>query len=49
MNYNNSKLIEIALQHGYKTAKDFALFIKTYNPKIIKTIDGKETLSLSQI
>lgn len=46
---NNRKIIDIAIQHGYKTAKDFALFLKKYNPKIETTSSGKEIVQLSLI
>lgn len=46
---NNSKIIDLAIKHGYKTAKDFALFLRKYNPKIEKTATGREVIRLSLI
>jgi len=46
---NNSKIIDLAIQHGYKTAKDFALFLRKYNPRIEKTANGREIVRLSLI
>ena len=41
---NNSKLMEIAIAYGCKTAKDFAMFIHKYNPSLEKTSTGKTIL-----
>jgi len=48
MRYNNNrKIIDLAIRYGYKTAKDFALFLKIYNPKIEITPSGREIIQLS--
>jgi hypothetical protein len=44
---NNSKLIEVALEYGCKTAKDFAAFIKKYNPNVETTSTGRNIVQLS--
>ena len=35
-NYNNKKMIDIAIMSGCKTIKDFAFFLKEYTSKIEK-------------
>ena len=47
MNYKNRKIIEIAQEFGYTTAKEFATFLKLYNPQIKVTESGKELMYLS--
>ena len=43
MNYKNKKILEIAQKHGYKTAKDFARFIKKYK-EILEIHDHRRQL-----
>jgi len=47
MNYNNNKIIDIAIRYGCKTAKDFATFLKRYNPQIKRNKEGREVVQLS--
>ena len=47
MNYKNRKIMEIAQQYGYTTAKEFANFLKRYNPQIKVNSSGKELMYLS--
>ena len=47
MNYKHRKIIEVAQQFGYLTAKEFANFLKVYNPKIKTNHNGKELVYLS--
>jgi len=47
VNYKNNKIIYLAIEYGCKTAKDFATFLKRYNPKIITNQDGLETIHFS--
>ena len=49
MNYKNRKIIEIAQQLGYTTAKDFANFLKIYKLSISTHKSGKKLISLSLI
>ena len=39
--------MDIAQQYGYTTAKEFANFLRTYNPKIKTNENGKELIYLS--
>lgn len=47
MNYKDSKIIALAQSFGYTTAKEFANFLKKYNPSIETNANGKEFISLS--
>jgi len=41
---NNSKLMDIAIAYGCKTAKDFAIFMRKYNPSLERTSTGRTIL-----
>ena len=47
MNYKDRKIIEIAQSFGYLTAKEFANFLKRYNPEIKTQANGKKLIYLS--
>ncbi len=47
MNYKDRKIIEIAQSFGYLTAKEFANFLKSHNPKIKISNNGRELIYLS--
>jgi len=47
MNYKNRKIIEIAQQLGYTTAKEFANFLKIYKPSVSIHESGQKFISLS--
>ena len=47
MNYKNRKIIDIAQEFGYTTAKEFANFLKIYNPKIKTNENGEKLIYLS--
>ena len=47
MNYKNRKIMEIAQQYGYTTAKEFANFLRKYNPQIKTKENGKRLIYLS--
>ena len=47
MNYKNRKIIDIAQEFGYTTAKEFANFLKIYNPQIKINKNGKKLIYLS--
>jgi hypothetical protein len=49
MNYKNRKIIEIAQQLGYTTAKEFATFLKIYKPSISTNESGRKFISFSLI
>ncbi len=49
MNYKHRKIIEIAQQFGYTTAKEFAKFLKLYNPQIKINTKGREFIYLPLI
>jgi len=49
MNYKNRKIMEIAQQLGYTTAKEFAKFLKRYKPTISTNETGREFISLALI
>ena len=47
MNYKDRKIIEVAQSFGYLTAKEFANFLKIYNPQIKVNSRGRELMYLS--
>jgi len=47
MNYKNRKIIEVAQQLGYTTAKEFANFLKIYEPRIATNQSGRKFISFS--
>lgn len=47
MNYKNRKIMDIAQQFGYTTVREFANFLKIYNPQIKINSNGKELMYLS--
>ena len=47
MNYKNRKVIEIAQKLGYRTAKEFASFLKIYKPSVSTNDSGQKFISLS--
>jgi len=47
MNYKNRKIIEIAQQLGYTTAKEFANFLKVYKLNTSTNESGKTLISLA--
>ena len=47
MNYKNRKIIDVAQQFGYSTAKEFAEFLRLYNPQIKVNENGKELMYIS--
>jgi len=49
MNYKNRKIIEVAQQFGYTTAKEFAIFLKLYRPTISTNETGREFISLALV
>jgi len=49
MNYKNRKIIEVAQQFGYTTAKELANFLKYYKPTISTNETGREFVSLALI
>ena len=49
MNYKNRKIIEIAQQLGYTTAKEFANFLKLYRPTISTNETGRKFISLAVV
>jgi len=49
MNYKNRKIIEVAQQFGYSTAKEFADFLKRYKPTMSTNETGREFVSLALI
>ena len=44
---SNSQMIDIAIQNGCKTIKDFADFLKIHNPKLETIKSEKEIVQLS--
>ncbi len=49
MNYKNRKIIDLAQNLGYITAKDLADFLRKYKPSLDTNKSGKEFISLSLI
>jgi len=49
VNYKNRKIIEIAQEFGYTTAKEFATFLKLYKPTISTNESGRKFISLALI
>jgi hypothetical protein len=49
MNYKNRKIIEVAQKFGYTTAKEFANFLKIYNPSIETNESGKKFIYLALV
>jgi len=49
MNYKNRKIIEVAQQFGYTTAREFAIFLKRYRPTISTNETGREFISLALV
>ena len=47
MRHSQSRIVKAAIEYGCKTAKDFAHFIKTYNPEVEINKGGKEIVYLS--
>jgi len=47
MNYKNRKIMEVAQQFGYITVRDFANFLRIYNPSIQRNESGREFMYLS--
>ncbi len=44
---SNIQMIDIAIQNGCKTIKDFADFLKVHNPKLESIKPEKEIIQLS--
>jgi len=49
VNYKDHKIIDIAQEFGYTTAKGLADFLKKYHPCIETNESGKQFISLSLI
>ncbi len=47
MHYKSNKLFYVALEFGCKTAKDFAAFLRKYNPQIVERKNGTEMVQFS--
>jgi len=49
MNYKNREIIDIAQSFGYSTAKEFANFLKKYNPSIETDESGEKFIYLTLV
>ncbi len=49
MNYKNREIIEIAQSFGYNTAKEFASFLRKYNPSVKTNESGEKFIYLALV